>query len=171
MKINNESLLKQTQEKLESGDAVNPILVSVESQNQGTFESKIFIRNHVILSDQPIGFNGRNKGPKPSELILAALAACQETTYRLYAEDMGIEINAISVNLTGIQDLTGFMALNENVPAGFSSITGEVIIQSPAKKRDLELLKRRVERYCPVLDDLTRPVNVKIGLRQNKGHD
>jgi uncharacterized OsmC-like protein len=75
-------LLKQTQSNLTSGSVINPITVKVESQN---------------------------KGPKPSKLLLAALAACQETTWRIYAEDMGIEINQISVKLQGTQDLRGFM--------------------------------------------------------------
>ena len=166
MKVAKKSLLRQTQEKLKQGTANNPISVTVESNNQGAFESKIAIRNHVLVSDQPFGFNGENKGPKPSELILAALAACQETTFRLYAEDMGIEINAISVSLTGIQDLTGFMGLDQRVPAGFIAINGEVTIQSPATKEDLELLKKRVDRYCPVLDDLKRPVQVNIDMKK-----
>ena len=114
------------------------------------------------MSDQPHGFNGQNQGPKPSELVLAALAACQETTYRIYAEDMGINIDAISVELTGTQDLRGFMALSEEVPAGFDSITGTVFIQSEASKSELELLQRRVDKYCPVLDDLKRPVDVNL---------
>ena len=114
------------------------------------------------MSDQPHGFSGQNQGPKPSELVLAALAACQETTYRIYAEDMGINIDTISVELTGTQDLRGFMALSEEVPAGFASITGTVFIQSEASTSDLELLQKRVDKYCPVLDDLKRPVDVKL---------
>ncbi len=50
------------------------------------------MRSHTITSDQPYGFEGANLGPKPSELLLAALAACQEVTWRLYAEAMGIPI-------------------------------------------------------------------------------
>ena len=77
--------MRQTQEKLSNDTAKNPITVVVESKNQGGFFTKVFVRNHEILSDQPHGFNGQNQGPKPSELILAALAACQETTYRISA--------------------------------------------------------------------------------------
>ena len=154
--------MRQTQEKLSNDTAKNPIKVVVESNNQGGFFTKVFMRNHEILSDQPHGFSGQNQGPKPSELVLAALAACQETTYRIYAEDMGITINEISVELTGSQDLRGFMALSEEVPAGFTSISGKVFIQSEASKSDLELLQKRVDKYCPVLDDLKRPVDVSL---------
>ena len=45
---------------------------------------------------------------------------------------------------------------------------GEVIIQSPATKEDLKLLKKPVNRYCPVLDDLRRPVQVNIDVKKIK---
>jgi uncharacterized OsmC-like protein len=36
-------------------------------------------------------------GPKPSEVVLAALAACQEMTWRLYADALGIPLSSIAV--------------------------------------------------------------------------
>ena len=159
-----QSLLNQTQKKLADGKAINPINVVIESKNQGGFQTKILIRDHEIISDQPFGFNGQNKGPKPSELVLAALAACQETTYRIFAEDMGINICEISVQLTGTQDLRGFMALDDEVPAGFTHIEGKIFIQSDASEEKLELLRKRVDQHCPVLDDLRRPVEVSFSI-------
>ena len=163
----NQSLLKQTQKKLSDGEAKNPINVFIESENQGGFQTKILIRDHELISDQPFGFNGQNKGPKPSELVLAALAACQETTYRIFAEDMGILIGKISVQLKGTQDLRGFMALDDEIPAGFTNIEGKVFIQSNANEEELELLRQRVDQHCPVLDDLKRPVEVRFSLEKH----
>ena len=161
-----QSLLKQTQKKLSDGEAINPINVAIESKNQGGFQTKILIRDHELISDQPFGFNGQNKGPKPSELVLAALAACQETTYRIFAEDMGIDIGEISVKLRGTQDLRGFMALDDEVPAGFTNIEGKIFIQSDASEEELELLRQRVDQHCPVLDDLRRPMDVSFSIEK-----
>ena len=166
-----QSLLKQTQKKLSDGKAINPIEVAIESKNQGGFQTKILIRDHEIISDQPFGFNGQNKGPKPSELILAALAACQETTYRIFAEDMGIDIGEISVKLKGTQDLRGFMALDDETPAGFTNIVGQIFIQSGATDEQLELLRQRVDQHCPVLDDLKRPVEVSFSIEKHSAKD
>ena len=58
------------------------------------------------------------------------------------------------------------MALSEEVPEGFASITGTVFIQSEASKSDLELLQKRVDKYCPVLDDLKRPVDVNLSVEK-----
>ena len=162
-----QSLLKQTQKKLSEGTATNPINVVIESENQGGFHTKILTRDHEIISDQPFGFNGQNKGPKPSELVLAALAACQETTYRIFAEDMGIHIGKISVQLKGTQDLRGFMALDDEIPAGFTDIEGKIFIQSNANEEELKLLRQRVDQHCPVLDDLKRPVLVRFSLEKH----
>ena len=159
-------LLKKTQRCLIDGSIPNPISVKVESKNQGGFNTKIFMRSHVIESDQPNGFAGENKGPKPSELVLAALAACQETTWRIFADDMGIKINEISVRLTGSQDLRGFMSVDKNVPAGFESISGEVFIDSDASLEKLEALKSVVDDHCPVMDDLIRSVQINIDLKK-----
>ena len=162
-----QSLLKQTQKKLSNGTAPNRIKVAIESENQGGFQTKILIRDHELISDQPFGFNGQNRGPKPSELVLAALAACQETTYRIFAEDMGIHIGKISVQLKGTQDLRGFMALDDATPAGFTNIVGQIFIQSDASEEELELLRQRVDRHCPVLDDLRRPVEVRLSIEKH----
>ena len=168
METQNQGLLKRMQAKIKDGSAINPITVVVESVNQGGFHTKVSMREHLIVSDQPFGFDGTNQGPKPSELLLAALAACQETTYRIYAEAVGVNIDRIAVTLTGKQDLRGFMSLDEEVPAGFLSIEGEVQIKTEATTKELEKLQALVDMFCPVLDDLTRQVTVNLRLTKIK---
>lgn len=157
-------LLGATRETLRDGTAVNPLTVTVTSENQGGFRSEISMRDHRLTADQPYGFKGTNLGPKPSELLLAALAACQEVTWRLYAESTGIAINKISIELRGTQDLRGFMGLDEKVPAGFLSIEGDVTIDSPASQAELAELQKTVDAHCPVLDDLIRSVPVALNV-------
>jgi len=158
-------LLETTRRNLSDGSATNPLTVVVKSENQGGFESKIFARDHILTADQPFGFRGTNLGFKPSELLLAALAACQEVTWRLYAESLGIEIKDIAIELRGIQDLRGFMGLDENIPSGFIEVEGDVKITSSASASELLELQKLVDKHCPVLDDLTRIVPVKLTLK------
>mgnify|MGYP001467173262 CR=1 FL=1 len=167
MENERESLLKKTQAGITDGLIANPITVAIESENQGGFHTKISMRQHSLSSDQPFGFNGQNNGPKPSELVLAAIAACQETTWRIFAEDMGVEINKIAVRLWGEQDLKGFMAMDEITPAGFTKIWGEVLIESSAPMETLLTLQSLVEKHCPALDDITRPVPVKLNVKKS----
>ena len=167
MENERESLLKKTQAGIRDGSIANPITVAIESENQGGFHTKISMRQHSLSSDQPFGFNGQNNGPKPSELVLAAIAACQETTWRIFAEDMGVEINKIAVRLWGEQDLKGFMAMDEITPAGFTKIWGEVLIESSAPMETLLTLQSLVEKHCPVLDDITRSVPVNLNVKKS----
>ncbi|HCX87050.1 MAG TPA: hypothetical protein DG761_03415 [Gammaproteobacteria bacterium] len=41
-------------------------------------------------------------------MVLAALAACHEVTYRLYADALGIPLDEASVSVTGHSDARGF---------------------------------------------------------------
>ena len=63
LKEGKKNLLRQTRGKLTRGIATNPISVTVKSTNQGNFQSKIAIRNHILVSGQPYGFHGENKVP------------------------------------------------------------------------------------------------------------
>lgn len=166
MKTTFADLYKRTQSGLKSGTATNPITVTISSRNQGGFKSQISIRDHKIVSDQPYGFEGTNQGPKPSELLLAALAACQEMTWRLYADAMGVPLNGISIELRGVQDLRGFLDVDDDVPPGFASIEGDVIVDSPASSEELAKLQKTVDAHCPVLDDLMRSVPVAFTLKR-----
>jgi len=163
------ALYEKTCAALKEGSARNPIRVCVSSENQSGFRSHIRIRDFELISDQPYGFKGTNAGPKPSELLLAALASCQEVTWRLYADAMDIDLHLISVKLEGIQDLNGFLGTDEVTPAGFQSISGTVYIDSSACDAELEKLRQVVDSHCPVLDDLMRNVPVSLEMERSEG--
>lgn len=160
------ALLKRSQAALRDGTAINPLQVKVSSESQGGFESRIQIRDFALTVDQPKGFEGGNAGPKPSEVLLAALASCQEITWRLYADALGIRLDGVKVELTGTQDLRGFLDVSGEVPAGFQEISGEVTIDSPASDEEIAKLREVVDSHCPVLDDLRRPVKVELSLNR-----
>jgi len=97
-----------------------------------------------------------------NEYVLAALAACHEVTYRLYADAMDIQLDSVAVKVTGVSDAKGFFSLDEETPAGFSEIYGTIAIDSDASDEDIERLRQAVNRHCPVLDDIRRPVSVDL---------
>ena len=96
--------------------------------------------------------------------MLAALAACHEVTYRLYADALGIPLEEVSVSVTGHSDARGFFGMDDSVRAGFSHITGEIKVQTSASDQELERLRQAVNQHCPVLDDLRNPVSVELNL-------
>jgi putative redox protein len=159
------ALFESTQANLRDGRARNPIHVKVRSENQGGFRSCVKIRDFTLTIDQPKGFGGTNTGPKPSEVLLASLAACQDVTWRLYADALGIPLRSTQVELDGLQDLRGFLDVDATTRAGFQKIVGTVTVDSPAADVDIDRLKRTVDLHCPVLDDL-RAIPVELAWRR-----
>ena len=59
------------------------------------------------------------------------------------------------------------MALDNEILAGFINIIGKIFIQSDATEEELELLRQRVDQHCPVLDDLSRPIEVNFAIEKH----
>ena len=126
--------------------------------------SEARIRQFTVTIDEPPSLGGTDAGPNPVELVLAALAACQEITYRAYATALGVPLDSVSVSLQGGIDLRGFFSVSDDVRSGFSGVRGTVTLTSSAPPADLEKLKAIVDAHCPVLDILKNPVPVELAL-------
>jgi putative redox protein len=154
-----------------SADAQAGLLTfSATSRQVGGLHSRVSTRNFFLDVDEPEALGGTDKGPNPVELILAALASCQEITYRLYADRLGIPLDGISVHLEGDIDLSGFTAANETVRPGFTAIRGSVDIDSPASPAQLKHLKATVDRFCPVLDIVGQATPVSLEITPAAAH-
>ena len=139
-------------------------IVRAKSRQRSGFESEAKAGECRLVLDQPPALGGAARGPRPGEVVLMALASCQEHTYRVHAALLGIPLEDIHVELEGLVDGRGFLG-DESVPPGFSEVRGVVTIKSRASEADLARLQEAVDRHCPVLDDLRRPVPVTLDLR------
>ena len=149
----------------EPGRAVR--VVRAESRRRSGFESEAKAGECRLILDQPPALGGAARGPRPGEVVLMALASCQEHTYRVHAALLGVPIEEIHVELEGLVDSRGFLG-DENIAPGFSEVRGTVTIRSSASEADIDRVRKAVDRHCPVLDDLRRPVPVTLELR-NRG--
>ena len=139
---------------------------SAQSRLGDGVDSRVSIRQFTAGVDEPEALGGGDTAPNPVEYVLAALGSCQEITYRLYADALGIPVDNVSVRLTGTIDLRGLFNVDDTVRPGFREITAEVTIYSPAPAEDIQRLKLIVDRHCPVLDILRNPTPVELGLRR-----
>jgi len=128
------------------------------------FRSNVNVRQFAFGVDEPEALGGTDTAPNPVELVLAALASCQEITYRLYADGLGIPLKNVSVQVEGDVDLRGFFAVDPDVRAGFKEVVATVTLESDAPAEDLRRLKTVVDAHCPVLDILRNPVPTTVGL-------
>lgn len=117
------------------------------------------VRDHPpMLVDEPAGLGGSDAAMNPVELLLVALGTCQEITYAAFAAVGGIPLDSVKVRVNGELDIRGLLAVGENVPPGYSSITFDTEIESPAGEERISELIALVAAHCPVLDTLTRAI-------------
>ena len=161
MQFRMKQVFDSSQAKLREKPSRGLMSDTVKSRQVDGFESHVSIRDFSIVADEPKSFGGGDKGPKPSELLLAALASCQEVTYRLYADALEIPLRHVSVKVTGEADLRGFVDV-DSIRAGLQRVTGTVTLDSPASPEDIERLRQAVDAHCPVLDSLQTPISVDL---------
>lgn len=108
------------------------------------------------------GVGGAGDVPCSGDLLLGALAACQEVTTRMVAAAMGIQLEELEVEATGDLDLRGTLGMDREVPIGFSGIRCQtrVRIKDDGRPERAKRLLENAERYCVVLNTLRGGVPV-----------
>ncbi len=152
-------------EALSADPARGQVTFNAQSKLGQGLNSCVDIRQFSVNVDEPAVLGGQDTAPNPVEYVLAALGSCQEITYRLYADSMGIPLNGVSVKLKGVLDLRGFFNVDKQIRPGYQKIEAEVIIDSPASEQDLHRLKDVVDSHCPVLDILRNPTPIELSIR------
>ena len=122
--------------------------------------------DHSMTIDEPEMLGGTNQGPNPVEVVLSALGACQEITYRLYADKLEIPVTGVEVEVLGEIDLCGFFAVDDNVRPGYTDIMANVKIESTASDEDIQRLIEAVDAHCPVLDIISNSTPIKINVEK-----
>lgn len=65
----------------------------------GTYTVKNQSRTHEWLADEPLDEGGDDQGPKPTEMLLSALASCKLITLKLYANRKEWDLQDIKIHL------------------------------------------------------------------------
>jgi uncharacterized OsmC-like protein len=106
---------------------------------------------------------GKGDVPCSADLLLGALAACQETTLRMVAANLGIELESLEVRVTGDWDPRGTLAMGKEFPIGLTGIRCHtaVSIKGDAGGDRTERFLRSAEKYCVVLNTLRNGVPVE----------
>jgi uncharacterized OsmC-like protein len=113
------------------------------------------------------GVGGAGDVPCSGDLLLGALAACQEVTVRMVASAMGIELQTLDVEVSGHADLRGTLAMSREVPVGLTDITctTRVTVKEGTNPERARRLLENAERYCVVLNTLRGGVPVESDFR------
>ncbi len=119
------------------------------------FVTRISMRGHLLVADEPLDNGGKDSGPTPTELILSGLAACTASTLRMYADRKDWELDRIDVELGIDIEKTGtgqISRINSTI-----KLSGN--LDPEQKARLLEIAGK-----CPVHRLLTNPIEINTTL-------
>jgi uncharacterized OsmC-like protein len=89
------------------------------------------------------------------DMLLEALVACAGVTLRAVATSLGLDVHGGTVRAEGDLDFRGTLAVDKNVPVGFTDIRLTFELDTDADAEQLATVQRLTERYCVVLQTIT----------------
>ena len=106
---------------------------------------------HTLIADEPEATGGLNRGPSPTRMLAAALAACTAITIEMYAKRKEWEVGAVEVDVEMSYDDRG-------VPDEFVVTLN---LEGGLTEEQLERL-RVIAGKCPVHRTLAAETSVSI---------
>jgi uncharacterized OsmC-like protein len=121
----------------------------------------------VLRSGAHPGVGGAGDVPCSGDLLVAALLACQETTIRMVAAAMGIDLEQVEISATATADLRGTLAMSREVPVGLTGIDCVVRlkVRDDGRGERAQRLLENAEKYCIVLNTLRSGVEVRTDFK------
>ncbi|MFC4551112.1 MULTISPECIES: OsmC family protein [Halorussus] len=135
----------------------NEVTATLQENFHGRAEARAF----DFESDEPATMaGGENRGPRPLEYFLAGFAFCQQVIYAKNALATGIEIDDLSIDVSGDVDPRGVLGVDGASP-GFvdDEIRYTTRIESPAHPDEVRELVDLAERHCPAHAALREPMS------------
>ncbi len=114
-------------------------------------------RDFTIRIDEPKQSGGDDTGMSPVELLLCSLAGCQLVSASVFARQLRIELDDISVDVEGDMDSAGMMGYTGFRP-GYEKIRFVFHIKTDAPPAKIQMLIDMIEQRCPVGDSLKNGV-------------
>jgi uncharacterized OsmC-like protein len=94
------------------------------------------------------------------DMLLEALVACAGVTLRAVATSLEIPVEGGVVSAEGDLDFRGTLGVSKEAPVGFRAIRLHFDLETAADDEQLQTLIRLTERYCVVLQSLSRPAEL-----------
>src|SRR5918912_1509177 len=95
------------------------------------------------------------------DVLLAALAGCQDITVKLVAASIGIAVEVLRVTVTGEMDFRGTMGIDRVVPVGYQRIVCEIRVKAQGDPARIQRMVEKAEQYCVVRDTLSHGVPIE----------
>ncbi len=109
---------------------------------------------HTVVSDGSVGIGGGNKGMRPMEMVLSALASCSSIDVVMILKKQRQQLEDIKVTITGNR-------ATDQVPAVFTDIHIHFQLFGTIKPKKAEqAVTGSMEKYCSVSKMLEPTVKI-----------
>lgn len=114
---------------------------------------------------------GDHDGPNPGDFLSAALVGCVDSTMRIIANRLGVELEHLEVSARAEVDVRGTLCVSPDVPVGFQRIAVSIDAR-PAKgtrPEAMKMLLAATEHCCVVLQTLRNGVHIDTRFHAGEG--
>ncbi|WP_017582295.1 OsmC family protein [Nocardiopsis valliformis] len=116
--------------------------------------------HHAFRTDLPEPLAGSDTGPAPTEMLLAATAACVSAALVELATAEGIRLDRVEAHASTALDARGALGV-EGVPVGPGEVTLRFDIDADAAPEQLQALIRAAVAASPTAQALIRPTSIR----------
>lgn len=109
------------------------------------FKTDFSVRSHKLVADEPVEIGGKDAGPLPFELLMAALAGCTTFTLRAYANHKKISLDGVDVEIA-----LSRRDPSEVPPGGKTVVIKKKLKFSDKVPADLRAKLLEIAAKCPV---------------------
>ncbi len=145
-------------------DAVPDGHVEVRENGVGRYGNEVRVGRHALPADEPVGQGGKDSGPSPYDLMLAALGACTSMTLRMYAERKSLALEQVRVVLSHQRVHAADCADCESRDGQVSEIRREIHLRGDLSPTERARMLQIADR-CPV----HRTLEGEIRIRTSEG--
>jgi putative redox protein len=108
-----------------------------------------------LVLDEPPHVGGTNRGPRPTEYLLAAYLGCTAIITHQVATDMSFSYSALEGEAVGELDPRGVAGV-DGVKPEFEWVTCRLRVATPESPARVEELSTAVARRCPLRSTLAK---------------
>src|SRR5438034_6778690 len=157
------TIQKPFKEKYRSDPGAAQITLKAQgTQTETSMACSVDIGRALYQAQAHPGVGGAGTAACSGDLLLGALAACAQLTCQMVAAAMEIDVDDVQVTVEGDLDLSGTLGVVREAEVGFEAIRLRFDIDAPqATDEQLAALLEKTERYCVVLQTLTKPPRIE----------
>ena len=139
------------------------IKVTVRGESENPTKMNLVSGKFKMVIDEPKGLGGTDDGPSPIQVLLMSLAGCLNVTGHEVAQQRGMKLNGMKINIEGVMNPCAFIGCSFDERAGFQTIK---VMLTPdvegATQEEIDEWLEETENRCPVTDNIRATTEIVV---------